>query len=215
MRILLKVLGIIILLLCITIIILYFDSLKRAVMKELFFSTHDASDFGDVGDIDIILQGDMKSEGGMSNLDNLDGTGTGPMGSGFNKENTVYQPYPDLSGGTPDGSYAPGPPGGLSLDSVNDAGGSGPEKSAYQTGGGPLPNIPDKILGVQPTLTKPYEELAHGTKTYNEKAPDGEHGDISKPSTYYYLEGDNINRPCKNDKDCGNTQCSESGFCRY
>ncbi len=198
---------------------LQYNALKIATLKELFKQPYPQDDFGDAT-IEETVQGDMDSVGGMSGLDNLDGTGTGPMGSGYIQYNVKHNQYSDLSGGRPDGSYAPGPPGGFSnLDGPRDGGGSGPDQSGYKQGGGPIPDLPDRTLGVIP-VTEPggdegYPNQARGMQPYNVASPRGDHGEISKPYTYYYLESDNINIPCKSDKDCGTTKCSESGFCRY
>ena len=35
------------------------------------------------------------------------------------------------------------------------------------------------------------------------------------PSTYWYLDGDDINKPCKSNADCKTNKCSMSGFCQY
>jgi len=199
---------------------MHFNVLKKEVMRERFNTEYIKSLFGSAGDLETVIQGDMKSEGGMSDLDNLDGTGTGPMGSGYRPYNVQEHQFPDLSGGTPDGTWTVGPAGGFSsLDGTLNAAGSGLMRSAYDVKSVLVQNVPDHTLGVNP-VTEPggdenYPNQAHGIHTYNVKAPTGEHGEISKPSTYYYLEGDNINVPCKSDKDCGNTKCSESGFCRY
>jgi len=228
MEILLKILVILLLIACIIILMLQYNALKHAALKELFNQPFPHNDFG-AATIETVVQGDMKSVGGMSGLDNLDGTGSGPMGSGYMDISGSYpdlsgayygQRYTDLSGGRPDGSYAPGPPGGFSnLDGTRDGGGSGPDQSSYINGGGPIPNLTDRTLGVipvnEPGGDEDYPNQAHGMHPYNVESPRGDHGEISKPYTYYYLEGDNINVPCKSDKDCGNTKCSESGFCRY
>ena len=216
---------------------LQYNALRAAALKELFNQPYPQNDFG-AATIESVVQGDMKSVGGMSGLDNLDGTGTGPMGSGYldlsgayadlsgNQRypdlsgNQRYPRYPDLSGGRPDGSYAPGPHGGFSnLDGIRDAGGSGPDQSGYINGGGPIPNLPERTIGIVP-VTEPggdegYPNQARGMEPYNVPSPRGDHGEISKPYTYYYLESDNINVPCKSDKDCGTSKCSESGFCKY
>lgn len=203
------------------IISMQFNVLKQEVMREWFLVDMIKSTLSSAGDLEIVIQGDMKSEGGMSNLDNLDGTGTGPMGSGYKTYDlSGATPFPDLSGGQPDGTWLVGPAGGFtSLDGTLNAAGAGLMGSAYDAKNIFVENPPDRTLGVVP-VTEPggdegYPNQARGMEPYNVPSPRGENGEISKPYTYYYLETDNINVPCKSDKDCGNSKCSESGFCKY
>lgn len=146
-------------------------------------------------------------EGGMSNLDGLDGSGTGKMGSGFTRETIQSIPFPDLTTGKPDEKE-----GGLSnLDAPRDKYGFGDNKST----GGPVPGLADYIIGVIPVMATSVESHAHGEKIYAQENMYSKHGDINTSYTYWYLEGDNINKPCKFNSDCQNTKCSESGFCKY
>ena len=217
MEILKKIFSILLVILLIIIIMMYFRLLKSEVVRELFLSSlylasYPEDDFG-AATTESLVQGDMKSVGGMSGLDNLDGTGTGQIG--FPEYNVQAKPYPKPNEGKPDGSYAEGPSGGLSeMDGSRDGGGSGQMGSSYENGI-PLPEYPNSTIGVVPINVPSIEEISHGMHVYSEKAPSGEHGDVHAPFTYYYLEGENINAPCKSDKDCGTTKCSESGFCRY
>ena len=160
--------------------------------KEYFNSPYPYSDFGGPGDISEVLPGDNLSEGGMSNLDDLDGTGSGPMGSAYPKYDKMETTYPDLSGGKPDGS--------LETETVC-------TKNEEAT-----PKLADYTLGVP---EQPVTQKSTGVVISNTKAQSTDYGEIDKPYTYYYLENDNINKPCKTDADCGGTKCSEAGFCRY
>jgi len=168
MNTLLKILAITLLLGCIVIIMLKYNVLKNAALKELFNQRCPQNRFGGAGDVNSILPGDMNSVGGMSGLDDLDGTGSGPMGSGF-KTHIVQNPN----------------------------------------------EIPGIVPVTEPGGDEDYPKQAHGMHTYNVASPRSDHGEIIQPYTYYYLEGDNINKVCKSDADCGTTKCSESGFCRY
>jgi len=138
-------------------------------------------------------------DGGMANLDGLDGGGSGPTHSGFRIYRESATPFTDLSGGKPDGSLGP-------------EGGFGPDRSAYINGGGPIKDLPDNTLGVVPIFAEnKYGQSIHGEKIQNHES----NADPYKPFTYYYLENDNINQPCKSDADCKTSKCSESGYCRY
>jgi hypothetical protein len=217
MEILKKIFAIFLLILLIIIVMMYFRLLKSEVIRELFLSSlylleQEQDDFG-AATTESIVQGDMKSEGGMSGLDNMDGTGTSEVG--FQTYTTQAKPYPKPDEGKPDGSYADGPAGGLSkIDGSRDGGGSGQMGSSYENGVN-LPIYPNSTIGVIPVNVPSIEEVSHGMNVYSEKPPSGEQGDVHAPFTYYYLEGENINKPCKSDNDCGTTKCSESGFCRY
>lgn len=212
MDLLIKILVLVLLFECIVIVTLQFNNLKKAVLKELFNNSKyltPGDDFG-AATIESVVQGDMKSTGGMSGLDNLDGTGTGPV-MDFQPNAIKSQVYPTIDAGMADGSYAPGPAGGYL---AGDGGGSGPDKSAYLFGGGPIPNLPNKTFGLVPNLAPSLDELSHNTRTYTGE-PEENHGKIDKSYTYYYLEGDNINKPCKSDNDCQPAKCSQSGVCKY
>lgn len=212
MDLLIKILLLVLLIECIVIVTMHFNVLKKAVLKELFNTSKyltPGDDFG-AATIESVVQGDMKSTGGMSGLDNLDGTGTGPI-MNYQTQTTYNPPFPETDAGKADGSYAPGPDGGYL---VGDGGGSGPDKSAYLFGGGPIPNLPNKTLGLIPNPPPTMEQVSHNTHTYTGE-PTGLNGEIDKSYTYYYLEGDNINKPCKSDNDCQPAVCSQSGFCKY
>ena len=146
-------------------------------------------------------------QGGMSNIDGLDGTGTGKMGSGFTRETIQSVPFPDLTTGKPDETE-----GGLSnMNPPRDRYGFGDDKST----GGPIPGLQDYVIGVVPVMAASVESHAHGEKLYAQENIYNKHSDIKTAYTYWYLEGDNINKPCKFNSDCGNTRCSEAGFCKY
>jgi len=168
--------------------------------------------------------GTMGGPGGMAGLDGLDGGGSGPMGSGFRNIIIDAQSYPLT--GRPDGSLGmtPSTVGGfLNMDNGLDAGGSGPPGSAFGTAVSTIANLPDnsitggRNLIVEPGGNEEYPNHTHGQHMYRQKTPgsDSEHGSVEKPYTYYYLENDNINEPCKSDADCKSSRCSESGFCKY
>jgi len=212
MDLLLKILVILLLIECIVIVTMQFNTLKKAVLKELFNNSKyltPGDDFG-AATIESVVQGDMKSTGGMSGLDNLDGTGTGPI-MDFQPNAVKSPPFPDADAGKADGSYAPGPDGGYLS---GDGGGSGPDKSAYLFGGGPIPNLPNKTFGLIPNQPPTMEQVGHDTHTYT-ATPNGLHGEIDKSYTYYYLAGDNINKPCELEKECLPAKCGPSGFCKY
>lgn len=111
--------------------------------------------------------------------------GTGTGSKQIAPQEPQQQPFPPSDSGKPDGSYAPGPDTTL-------------------TG--------DHTLGFHPINVKSFAELTHGNQNGNQY---NAQGDINNPYTYYYLETDNINKPCKKHIDCPTMKCSESGFCKY
>ena len=157
---------------------LQYNVLKEAADKELFEINYNEANFGSAGDIATSQQGDMDSEGAMSDLDDLDGTGTGSKPTV--PYTVTHQPFPEPDSGKPNGSYPP-----LCNTTLTE---------------GRTHNM--ETLGTQPSV-KSFDHQ------YNAQ------GDINKPNTYYYLETDNINKPCKKHMDCPAMKCSESGFCKY
>ncbi len=151
-----KLLLIGLLIACLIIIMLQYNILKEAAEKELFEINYDESNFGSAGDIETIQQGDMNSVGAMSNIDGLDGTGTG--------QKSMYVQAPE---------------------------------------GVPTENADKPGLSTVNTIT-----IKNGDQEFIQ-------ADIHKGFTYYYLETDNINQPCKKHMDCPTMKCSESGFCKY
>ena len=199
------------------------NMLRRNVFKELFtnyYTSRYSSDIplGNISaqtsivddlkhyDINPTYNGESavpsldKIEGGMANLDGLDGSGSGPVYSNVYTEKMPK--FNDLSGAIPDGSLGPD-------------GGFGPDKSTFRNGG-PIKGLPDNTLGVVPLLAEDtYPTSIHGIQIYKHDTSTKPYGDPHIPYTYYYLENDNINQPCKLNSDCKNSKCSESGFCRY
>lgn len=145
------------------------------------------------------------SVGGMDNIDGLDGGGSGKKIYDFKQYSEPAKPYDDISSGKPDGS-------------MGQDGGFGQEINFKESK--LIQDLPDRTLGVQ-TINEQdgshgYPSQVHGQQIYKNELTDGEqYGDPYKGFTYYYLENDNINAPCKSDKDCKSSKCSNSGFCKY
>jgi len=136
--------------------------------KEGFEALPLEANLESAGDLDKIVQGDMKSVGGMSNLDNMDGTGTGPVVKAEPEVKADAKPYP--KNGKPDGSIFKG--------------------QAFGSGG-PIPNLPDMTLGVVPISEQGgehgYPKQTHGVRIFKAQ-PLGEYGAIKDPNTYSYID---------------------------
>jgi hypothetical protein len=150
--------------------------------KEGFEALPLEANLKSAGDLDKIVQGDMKSEGGMSNLDNMDGTGTGPDVKVEPEVKADAKPYPTT--GKPEAAF--GKP---------EAAFGKPDGSLFKAqafgSGGPIPDLPDMTLGVVPISEQGgehgYPKQTHGVRIFKGQ-PKGEHGDVNDPNTYSYLD---------------------------
>jgi hypothetical protein len=189
-----KALLVIVVLLLIIIVICCLQTIQ-IMAKEGFETMPLEAKLESAGDIDKIVQGDIKSEGGMSNLDNLDGTGSGPEPEA---EAALGKPEAEAALGKPEAEAALGKPEAAlgkpeaALGKPEAALGK-PEDYIYKNEpfGSTGQNLTDMTLGVVP-MTEPggehgYPKQTHGVRLFKSYAQ-GEYGEVNNPNTYSYIE---------------------------